>query len=295
MISERWRLDVLGETFDFGAFESSYPLSKAPVISAPSRRTDDSDLPRTHGRGFGQDFFGGRSIDFELSALGDDYLHTLALVEQFEAAWNSTRLMGSGGTTATLRSPTGLLAFGRPRDFTADDDLIRAGAVSLIACSFETSDQNWYSSTREEYLSFAPRPMGGFAFPLVFPFSTVGDEGSGSRSIEVRGSQPSFPMLGIKGPITSPRVEIGSRFWEFPGVTVPEGLTMWIDTQPWSRSILLGGSPRVPSRGSTPLEMAGLEPGRHIIALRGISESATAGLTIRWRDAWARYKETSNG
>lgn len=289
---EEWTLDVLGESFRFGAADTDYPLSAAPVVGAPDARFDDAELPRTDGRAFGRDFLEGRLVEFELTALGsdsDDYAGTRELVERFERVWRARKLRDTPGAFASLRSPTGRFAFGRPRHFSTDDVYLRAGGASLIECAFATSDPYWYSDERYAWLSYAPKPVLGLIAPLVAPLSTLGGEGSSTQSIDVLGTELSFPVLGVRGPITSPRVEIGDRFWEFPGLTISQGQTLWIDTQPWSRSILMNGSPRVPSRRSTPLSKAGLEPGRHVVALRGTSSTATAAVSIRWRDSWASY------
>ncbi|MFD0044748.1 hypothetical protein ACFVGV_06110 [Pseudarthrobacter scleromae] len=281
-----WRLAYPGEDLAFGSIASRLVFTSAPDLGSLAIRHDDADRPRADGVVFGEDFFGGRTITFDVSVAGEDEAHARELLGRMARAWRADVVRRTPGAVATLVSDSGRIAFGRPRRFASTDELLPEGMSQVIA-DFATADSVWYGPEHSVSVDLQPRPGGGLLAPLASPLATTSSSDR-STVFTVAGDVDTWPVFEIQGPITNPVVEIVDRLRMEFRTTLAYDETLVVDTRPWGRSILRDGASLAGSlsRASTRLSQAALPPGRHELVLRGLSEAGTARVNARWRDAY---------
>jgi len=284
-----WTLTYPGTSLDFGSIRSGYVFRTAPEISDPERETDDERLPRADGVAFGRDYFGGRTITFELDAVADGEAALRASVGRLAQAWRADRVRSTPGAMATLvaRHAGGeRLIYGRPRRFATIDTVTPQG-VSAVVADFATADDRFYSVTEHSaVVSLVPEPTGGLLAPLASPLTT---SVSSRRTtvVDVGGVLGAWPVVTIEGPIADPVVEIGPVTLAFTiGLNYDHRLV--IDTRPWARTVLRNGASFAGAltRRSTRLSRAEIPPGRHQFVLRGSSATGTATARLAWRESY---------
>lgn len=253
----------------------------------PDIGTDDADRPRADGVAFGVDTFGGRTITFAIDVLGVDEAEVRAQAAVLAHAWRADIVRQSPGAVATLMSDSGRVTFGRPRRFAADNEWQQQALIRATA-DFACADTLWYSGVEStQVVTFAPAVGGGLVAPLASPLSTTATSDR-SQVFTVGGELGTWPVFEIEGPITNPVVEVvGLLRMEFR-TTLAFDQKLVVDSRPWVRSILRNGASVAGtlSRKSTRLSQALLIPGAHELVLRGVSDTATARATVRWRDAY---------
>lgn len=283
-----WTLSYPGVSLQFGSIASKLVFSTAPDIGPVDINTDDAERPRGDGTMFGLDYFGGRTLSFDVLVNGDDEADAAALLAELTQAWRGDVVRSTPGATATLQSGNGRLVFGRPRRFAPDLALLPYGAAQAIF-DFAAADSIWYSDTENAVLvSLVPAPSGGLMAPLVAPLSTT-QSSDRSQGLTVGGEMKTWPVFEIKGPIINPVIEIVGRLKMQFTITLAYDETLVIDTRPWARSILRNGASVAGciSRQSTRLSNAALDPGRYEIVLRGRTAVGSPTLNTRWRSAFA--------
>ncbi|QIN94417.1 minor tail protein [Arthrobacter phage Lego] len=284
---EAWRLTYPGEDLAFGSVESGYVFTTAPDLGAREMEHEDARRPRTDGVSFGQDYLAGRTITFELDVSGTDEADAKAKLARLSRAWRADVVRTTPGATATLTSASGRVAFGRPRRFASNDDLLPHG-LSTVVADFAASDDVWYGGTEQGVtVSLVPAPSGGLLAPLAAPLSTTLSSDR-SQGVTVGGELPTWPVIEIQGPITNPTVElVGAVRMDFKLVLAYDQKLV-IDTRPWARSILRNGASVAGTitRTSTRLAHAALAPGAYEFVLRGTANTGNPSATIRWREAF---------
>lgn len=280
-----WHLNYADTALEFGSIASGYVLSKAPDLGSLDVRNDDAVIPRGDGVVFGADYFGGRTIGFELTVSGSDEADVRARLAVLTKAWRADPVRQTPGAVAELVSDTGRLTYGRPRRFGTSDELLPFG-VSEVICDFACADSIWYGPESTSTVPYAPAPGGGLIAPLASPLSTTATSDR-STAFVVGGTVPTWPVFEIAGPITNPVIEVvGLYSMEFR-LTLAYDETLVIDTRPWARTILRNEASVAGSltRASVRLSQAALPPAAYELVLRGVSSTATASATARWRDA----------
>lgn len=281
-----WRLAYPGEDLAFGSIASRLVFTSAPDLGPADIRHDDAERPRADGVVFGEDFFGGRTITFDVAVAGDDEADARGLLARMARAWRADVVRKSSGAVATLTADSGRAAFGRPRRFASTDELLPQGMSQVIA-DFACTDSLWYGTEGRVSVALQPAPGGGLLAPLASPLATT-TSSDRSTVLTVAGDVPTWPVFEIQGPITNPVVEVvGLSRMEFR-TTLAQDETLVVDTRPWGRSILRDGASLAGSltRTSTRLSQAAIPPGSHELVLRGVSDAGTARVNVLWRDAY---------
>lgn len=282
-----WRLTYPGEDLIFGSVGSGYVFTAAPDLGAREIEHEDARRPRADGISFGQDFTAGRTVTFELDVDGADTDDARAKLARLSRAWRADAVRSTPGATATLTTGSGRVAFGRPRRFSSNDDLLPQG-LSTVVADFASADDAWYGGTEQGVtVPLVPAPSGGLLAPLAAPLSTT-QSSDRSQGVTVGGELPTWPVIEIQGPITNPSVElVGALRMDF-NLTLAYDQTLVVDTRPWARSILRNGASVAGTitRSSTRLAHAALAPGSYEFVLRGTAGSGNPAATIRWREAY---------
>ena len=282
-----WRLSYTGEALDFGSIASRFVFTTAPDIGPADIQHDDAVRPRADGVAFGADFHGGRTITFELAVDGRDEADGRALLARLARAWRADAVRQKPGAVATLKADTGRITFGRPRRFASTDEYLLEGLAEVVA-DFACAEDVWYSGTENVVnVALQPVPGGGLIAPLASPLATTANSDR-STVIRVGGDIATWPVFEIQGPIVNPVVEIVGRLKMEFRTTLAFDQKLVVDSRPWARSILRNGASLAGSLSptSTRLSQAAIPPGSHELVLRGTSDSGTASVTARWRDAF---------
>jgi len=176
--------------------------------AAPDLRSNDTDLPSSHGVMAGADLYGGRRVMLTVQRQGFDWDAALAGMPEVVAAWAP----GSEDVQLDWSDDSGdYVLFGRPRQ--AAPDVSEAGAgIVRYECRFLAVDPFIYSQAEHVTGTGAPSPPDGLVFPLVFPL-VFGIPGvGGTMQIHNAGTAPSSRwQAAIGGPCSEPRVSIGGR------------------------------------------------------------------------------------
>lgn len=292
MLDGEWQLSYANTALSFGTAAHAVFNITAPDLGDYDIRASDTESPRGDGINFGSDFFGSRTIAFDLGVRPNSARSTRTEVSLFAAAWRADAIRSDPGAVAQLASQYRNLervVFGRPRRVSPILAEATRNAQANIVADFVCADNLWYDAAEtSQSVALVPATgTGGFVFPLVFPLAMVGTTDR-STGITVGGEVPTWPIVEIRGPITDPVAHIigGPRF-TFRG-TLAQDDVLVIDTRPWARTVLLNGlnaAGRV-TRNSTRLASASVAPGGYEVSFFGTSVTATASLTLRWRNAW---------
>ena len=281
-----WRLVYPGTDLAFGSVTSGLVFPVAPAIGTTETEADDTRRPRGDGTVFGVDYLSGQTIGFAVDVVGPDESATRARLATLARAWRGDAVRSSPGAVAELVAHTGRSTFGRPRRFVSNDDEIHSGLAAVTA-DFVTADDLWYGPEQAAEVSLVPAAGGGLVAPLASPLSTTATSDR-SAVFQVDGEVPTWPVLEVAGPLTSPVIEIVGVLRIELDLTLAYDQTLVIDTRPWARTVLRDGASVSGrrTRASTRLDAAALPPGTHQLVLRGASATGTARATARWRNAY---------
>lgn len=279
-----WTLYYDGVSTEFGDRFGPLPLAQAPKQTANEHAVQDAFMPGSDRRLFGRDDIHPGSVQFGLLALAETEAEAKANVAAFAARWRADAIRRDAGSMAQLIAPSGRIAFGRPRAFDPDLELVWAGDID-IACQFDLADPVWWSSLNSKSVSIIAGSGAGLVAPLVAPLTAVG-KSVDFTEVTVTGDVESPITVTFYGPLTNGRAEIGDLVVELSG-TVPEGQSCKVDAL--TRTVVGGGGAGLLSPRSTPLSELLLEPGQHTVFLEGVSATGTASITVSWRNAYTTY------
>jgi hypothetical protein len=273
----------------------------------PELSVGDLPRPRADGMMFGRDYRGGRLVTFELTVLTDyavpavpgyggygtaTALDELAMLGQ---AWSGGTVRTTPGAVSRLRYRLGgrqRCLYGRPRKFAPLSGYTTLGRVPVTA-TFQAIDHRFYDDVeRTAVVPYLPPPAGGLTFPIEFPWSTI-TVGYSPGVIAVAGTEPSWLVIVINGPIVNPAVTWVSGDWTLGlNLTLLDGQFVVIDPRPWSRGVRLDGVTNVAgalTATSPRLSALELPFGVHEIVLSGQDESGLSSMTLAWRHAYSSF------
>ncbi|MFG2865446.1 hypothetical protein [Streptomyces sioyaensis] len=291
-----------GAAFTFGTIRSGYYLLEPHEIAYGDTDTGDTPLPRADGIRFGQDFKAAATITFEIGvdtvddALTQQGRHgaNLDRLSAMGQAWDAEALRLRFATPAVLSTVQGGRArrfYGRPRKWApAASKLTRQGYTPVVA-TFACQDDTAYDDVEQSVpVRIQPPPHRGLVGPLTTPLTMTG-AGSGKvpGEVIVGGNKATWPVVTIYGPITSPAIEVVGRWKTTLDLSLKAGEVIVIDPRPWARTVLRNGASvaGLLYRSSPRLEDMRLPVGRQDFILRGTDATATAYMTVAWRDAYA--------
>jgi len=282
-----WRLTYPGVTQDFG--DSGIFLRRFPMPGAPELQTQDGTYPQDDGGTVGVDLQGGVTVPMTFGVDGRTELEVRDNWDRLAAVWSGDAIRNRAGAVAELRSDRGRSSLGRPRRIAPTvSDLDGTPPSMTLEAEWWAVDSLWYGPWTQKRVGLSTRGGTGIKFPLRFPFRTtppavLDDE------FTVGGSKPTWLVVDIEGPITSPVVQVDRNLvYSLRGVTLAFDQTVTIDTRPWSRSVKRNdGASLAGSLDSTSslLSSGRVAPGRHEFTIRGTSSTGSAHGTVRWRDA----------
>jgi hypothetical protein len=287
----QWQLESGGGpvTFGWGAeFNlASFEIGEADVEINDQRR------PRSDMEAYGRDFFGGRTISFELNALDRDYA-VLGRLARLQQAWNANPVRSRPGATAVLswtRGGQSRRVYGRPRRFKPVTTLDYAGNVP-VSCEFRTSDHLFYDELESSAaISVTASAQGGLVLPLRPPL-VLSSAGSGRIPVRVGGTEPAWLVWVVDGPILNPEIEVVGQWSATLATSIAADSSVVVDPTPWARTVRRNDganfSGAFTADSQRPSGMR-LPPGDHEVILRGVDATGTAGLRLLWRSAWSSY------
>lgn len=293
-----------GFGFRFG--RETYAHVSLATISSPERRTDNQPNPRADGISVGREYFGGRTITFDINikvppGRESEQGSAHEIYTHMEQSWftEDTYLGASrltpGEVSQLVMNRHGHIkvAYGRPANCEPTTGRVNSGWIPVTA-SFEMIthkfyDQIWYQND----IGLVPAVTGGIEFPMEFPLGTVGISTT-EDIVTVGGNTETWMLNTIYGPITTPIIDVVGYYQiqTKPGFTLGANDYLEIDPRPWQRKILLNGS--IPVRGkftqaSRRISMQTLPPGNNQVVLRGTDPTGTARLVTRWQNAWTTW------
>jgi hypothetical protein len=308
MAEGEWRLTYgangvhSGANFTFGTWQSGYYLLEPFEIKKADSSTGDTPLPREDGVRLGQDFTTGATITFEVGVdtvdAASDQLGrhgaNLDAVSVMEQAWDGRAVRARMATPAVLSTTQGGRArrwYGRPRQCApAASKLTRQGYTPVVA-NFAVAHTGSFDDVEQSVrVDMAPPPHRGIVGPLKEPLTMVG-EGTVRvpGQIDVGGNRPTWPVINIYGPISQPVCELVNRWKLQLNLSLKAGEKVTIDPRPWVRTVLKGSASvaGLVTRSSPLLENLLIPTGRQDFVLRGTDATATAYMTVAWRNAYA--------
>lgn len=296
-------LDANDETRSivFGTEDTGYLTLTPPLWADGDARDSDVPRPQEDGRYFGRDLRGGKSVSFEIGVITDrlatassnahrtnvDYLDVLS------SWWDDDLLRARPWDLAVLRTHVAgrtWRAYGRPRRFDPGSGLLTKQGYTPVVCDFAVIDNRVYSDDVEQIsVGLVALPQGGLVAPLAAPLTTVAGT-TGLQQAIIGGSKDTWPWVQFRGPVTNPRVQIGSLVVGL-ATTIAPGLSVTVDPRPWSRGVTRNDGANY--AGSLSAEMSVLRdlrirPGTHEVVYSGIDATGTSECVVSWRRARSR-------
>lgn len=269
-------------------------LVQNTAVDTGTMTTQDTPVTGHDGQLFGVDTLPGMIV----TQTGVAYINAngRAALDAFSALagkWTDPLARLSMGTVQVLRayypvSNVTRRCYGRGRKIQPTYGIANQGAVPWTA-QFQAADCTWYSETENTLtLSSVPSYFGTLTFPVVPPFQWASALNYQQNVITNTGPQPTWPVITFNGPISYPGlayvntpVQIG-----YQGV-LTAGQSLVIDTRPWARTALIGGTSVAGALTGNPMINFQLAPGSTLARLSGTDYTGTATCVVRWRNAWA--------
>lgn len=246
----------------------------------------DESNPRSGAVAFGRDVLQGPTWGWNLHIDRDDLDGALETLGIFKSAWRAKHIRNNPGAVIPIRYRVGnryRRIFGRPRKFAAPpDNLILAGYIP-VTVDFKAVDGYTYDDIETALeLSLQNHSLGGFQFPLVFPYTTL-PVGSQVGSTVVFGDAETYPVVRFNGPITNPSLEHDEWILSLD-MEIADGDYVEVDLRPWRLTALLNGTASVAGAigNDQYLSEMSLSPGPYTMTFRGASESSSATCQVRW-------------
>lgn len=214
-------------------------LRPSNLWEAPDLRTNDTDMPGSHGAVAGVDLRGIRRVPITAQLRRDTAAEALAAMHDVVAAWAP----GAEDVELTWTDATGdYVMFGRPRQAKPLMANVGAGIIGF-ECRFAATDPFIYSAVEHSGGTVAPTPPDGFVFPIVFPI-VFGPAGvGGNLQINNAGTAPSARWRAVfAGPCSEPRISIAGLGLTYGG-DLAAGQLLTIDGR--ARTVLLQGTSTV--------------------------------------------------
>lgn len=292
-----WRLEYGDVSLDFGTHESGHPFVRQVQIGAVDLENTDTPHPLADGIVFGLDVARGRTLDFVGAHLSSaplpaarKWVGPMDDAGTFEAAWRARSIRRNTGAVATVSNlDRGRLAYGRPRPYEADHELVRHGWL-VYGAKFVTVDDRFYSTEAHvRAVGVGAGSAAAFAFPVAFPFQ--GTEPTETRGwIDNAGNDDTWPILTFRRgghPKAVMHDASGGVAWTLE-VNRDLGADdeFVVDCRPWRRTVELNGSSRPGLLRGSRLELCSVPPGISEMTYSAADPTGLAEVEVRWRDAF---------
>jgi hypothetical protein len=269
---------------------------------APGRRVGDVPNAYDAGVAWGRDQFEGMSLVYDVLVETAGGVAAWDAAQAMVRAWrgDSVRDTPQAQQIARVKRPGAATrrAYGRSRKCTPVRSRNTGVGLVPVAATFECADDRWYADAPTSVtLGIVPATTGGLittpGHGLTAPLTTAAASDR-PGVLNNPGDLDTWPVLTFTGPVASPSVELlvgGARRWMVElDTTIPEGVTVTVDTHPWARTVLRDDGATVKRTvWSTPLRRCVVPPGQSSIVFRGTSSSGTGTVGVVYRAAYASY------
>lgn len=252
-------------------------LRPSNLWTAPDLRSNDTEVPGSHGVVAGHDLYGARRVPLAVQLRAADWASAHQRIPDVVAAWAPT----SEDIELAWTDDTGdYVMFGRPRQAAPNMELAGAGIVNFD-CRFLATDPFIYSAVEHTAGTLAPSPASGFVFPAVFPI-VFGPAGvGGTMQINNAGTAPSSRWrAAFVGPTSEPRISMGGRGLTYGG-DLAAGQLLIVEGR--ARTALLQGTSTVHA-SLTERNWFALDPG--VNELQFSTADNSGAVFFAHRDAW---------
>ncbi|HWO58541.1 MAG TPA: phage tail protein [Umezawaea sp.] len=246
--------------------------------SGPGVRLEMSERPQRDGSFDAPSFRSARVVTLEGTAIAPD---------------EDARERAKDRIAAVLADGSGLAELSVRERTVTRRALVRLSAgtkvIDTTPVSFDWSvqltapDPLRYGSEPHQVSCGLPKPGAGISFPLAFPLE-FGEPADGSLAAANAGTTVAWPVWTITGPCTQPVIRNDSTGERLAfSLNLADGDVLVVDTA--ARTVFLGGA----SRRAALLPRSawfGLPPGNSTISFGAFDNTASARLTVSWRDAW---------
>lgn len=235
-----WQLSFNGLLFGAGcdvAIEKITGLRELPPI-----RSGDTPRPRRHGSFGGRNLYAERIIHADLLiAAPVNPIETVvaAVGAAFGNIETPDQLLQLQFMLPGWTSPRWLLA--RPTKGGYPIDVGYQAGYIKVPVELTCQDALIYDTAWQTVTTGIGSPAAGLAFPAAFPASFGQNMGGGLRINNI-GNEATPPQFTIFGPMTNPRLSLGSAFLGFQ-VTLATNDQLYVDTG--EQVVLINGVPRL--------------------------------------------------
>ncbi|MEN8649123.1 hypothetical protein ABCR94_00345 [Streptomyces sp. 21So2-11] len=285
-----WQLDFGGIVLGHA---TSIPIAEVEGLGRAGVRGELVEQPGADGAWLAPDWYEARTlrIDCAIKTPGDPAAARQVLAG-LQQVGDTRQVRTVGGAVMPLRikwpgSPVRVL-FGRLRKLDPTWAEAAHGWVPLDL-EFVAPDPRYYADFEQQaQLRLGWLSGGGFTAPVQAPLRVSSGQPSGQTRpgwVTNGGTTDAHPVITVHGPCANPvitHIETG-RSVNLP-VTLAAGQWVRIDTRPGRITVTRenGGSAPTTSR----LDTFVLPPGRSEIRWTASDPTATARLTVAWRDAY---------
>lgn len=281
-----WIMRAGSRQVEFGDEMSGLGLMSTPAVSIDFESQMRAN-PRGDGRRVGRDTIAGQSVSLMVEAR-PDHRPLPDVVRELLSVWRADEVRHTGGKLATLTSPDGLTAYGRPRPV-APDQQYRLFDVARAELEFDCIDDLWYGPLESTRVRFSIPESGGLTFPAEAPFTF--DSGPTQRNgvVVVGGVVETMPTFVVQGPVVNPSIKVTGRGELQLSVSLAHDQSLTVDCG--SGWVTRNGSPlpgAVSPRGARLKDMA-LAPGSYEVVLRGYDPTGTGFLDVQVEPALTSF------
>ncbi|KUL23228.1 phage tail domain-containing protein [Streptomyces regalis] len=282
---------------DFGGIvlghDTAIPIAEIEGLGRPGTRGELVEQPGADGAWAAPDWYEARTlrIDCAIKTPGDPAAARQVLAD-LETIADNRKIRTVGGAVMPLRikwpgSPVRVL-YGRLSKLEPSWEKAAFGWVPLDV-EFVAPDPRYYADFEQgTQLRLGWLSGGGFTAPVQAPIRVTSGSPNGQNRpgwVTNGGAIDAHPVITVHGPCANPVItHVGTgRSVDLP-VTLAAGQWIRIDTRPSRISVTRenGGTAPTTSR----LDTFVLPPGRSEIRWTASDPTATARLTVAWRDAY---------
>ncbi|MEU5434525.1 hypothetical protein AB0G73_14280 [Streptomyces sp. NPDC020719] len=289
-------LELKDFQLDFGGLllghGTQVPIAEIEGLARPGVRGELVERPGADGAWASPDWYEARTlrIDCGIKTPGDPAAgrQILAALQQV-ADRDDARTVAGGTVPLRIKWPgSPVRALGvRVRKLDASWSKAAFGWIPLDI-ELVAPDPRFYSDVEQQAeLRLGWLSGGGFTAPVQAPIKVTSGGPSGEQRpgwVTNTGTTDAYPVLTVHGPVANPQirhVETGRAV----DLQIKLAPSEWVrvDTRPGQRTVTRnnGGSVAITS----PLEDFAIPPGRSEIRWSGSDPTASARLTVTWRDA----------
>ncbi|WP_296249556.1 hypothetical protein [uncultured Stenotrophomonas sp.] len=276
--------DVLIENFD-----GSYSEIRSSDVA---REGTDGVMP-------GRDFFGARTMSFDVATNRSTMRDARETLAALLYAWRDASIRSAPGVLVPLDyqavdDDRWRRVYGRPRR--ADDGdfgvLMRQG-LGRVTLEFEVMDHRSFDGGPDGERSVTVGQVegsvgGGWSFPATFPLAGSAISGTRAGSVSVGGDAPSPALIEFRGPGQGFQLR-GNRNWHVglkSSVILADDEVITIDPFRGMVTDNFGNRRFAALDRRTPLTGVELSPGVENVFFSAVDQTRRAHAVIRWRDAY---------